>query len=387
MKSDGLCSLDAWLIHVPLFEEWTASPELGGHIHGGMRLILRVCDADGHEGWGEGTTNLPWEEIEDLLRRVADFRLRSLRLPLLDLWASPPYFQRPQAPSPFAPDDGNIAHRLRHPLQAPVEMAFLDLLARRAAVPMHVLFGGAWRHEVPVDYWMGRTTPEHAVRCVKRGKSLGFAGVKLKTTLEDENVARLEAIRDAVGEDWAVTVDPNDRFYRIDDALPTIQAMDAVGNMKILEDPFPRFHLAEFAALRPRIRARVVVHIDPPESLHQVIQSGAAGGLNLDSHTQGFSAWRMQAAIAAQFNLPVWHGSGLDLGIATAAQLHLAAATPNCLLPGDQSGPWLRVSNLVKTAFVVKNGRVAVPAGVGLGVEVDFDALENFTIRSLSVQR
>lgn len=377
MATDLVASITAWMVHVPLLEEWAASPELGGHLHGPPRLILCVRDEDGREGWGEGTTTLPYEEIREILGNLVRCRLSDLRLIMLDLWgAATPYFQRPLPPSPFAADPANFQHRLRHPLQAPVEMALLDLIARRAEIPLHTFFGGAWRARVPVDYWMGRTTPEHAARCVKRGLSLGFAGIKLKTTLEDENVARLEAICEAGGADWKVTVDPNDRFYRLDDALKTILAMDAVGNMSILEDPFPRFHLHEFAALRPRLKARVVLHIDPPESLHQVILAQAVGGLNLDSHVQGLLAWRMQAATAAQFNLPVWHGSGLDLGIATAAQLHLAAATPNCVLPGDQSGPWLRESSLVKTCFDVQCGTVRVPEGAGLGVEVDRDALE-----------
>ncbi len=378
MSSDRIVSIEAWLVSVPLLEEWAASPELGGHLSGPPRLILRLQDEEGNEGWGEGCTTMGAEPLTEVLKRLVNAGLGALRLPLLDLWAAPTYYHKPLPPSSFAPDHANLQHRLRHPLQAPVEMAALDLIARRAGVPLHTFFGGAWRDRVSVDYWMGRTTPEHAASCVERGKSLGFTGIKLKTTLEDENVRRLEAIREAGGPDWSVTVDPNGRFHRLDDALQTILAMDAVGNMSVLEDPFPRVYLDEFAALRPRIKARLVLHIDPPETLNQVIQSRAVGGLNIDSHCQGLMAWRFQAAAAAQANLPVWHGSGLDLGIATAAQLHLAAATPNCQLAGDQAGPWLREATLVKTEFQVEKGHVLVPPGSGLGVEPDRDAIDRY---------
>jgi L-alanine-DL-glutamate epimerase-like enolase superfamily enzyme len=376
MTSERIGTVEAWRVRVPLRAEWAASPEFGPHTDGADRLILRLADAGGREGWGEGGFGCGAEETEGALRRLAGLSPQALRLPLLDLWASPSYYHQPPAPSPYAPDAGSLAHRLRHPLQTPAEMALLDLIARRAGLPLGVLLGGPWRDRVSVDYWMGRVTPEHARRCVERGRSLGFAGVKLKTSLEDPNVERLEAILEAGGPDWKVTVDPNGRFHRLDDAWPTIRAMDAVGNLAILEDPFPRFHLGEFAALRPRITARVVVHVDPPESLAAVLASGAAGGLNLDSHVQGLLAWRFQAAAAAQANLSVWHGSGLDLGISTAAQLHLAASAPNCRLPGDQSGPWLRETSLIKTAFTVERGLVAVPTGPGLGVEVDRDELD-----------
>lgn len=371
--------LQAWLVEVPLNPEWSASPELGGHMSGPPRLILRVEDRDGHFGWGEGATTLAPDSIRSVLRKLARSELPQLRPADLDLWPEPTYYQRPAAPSPHAPNLANLRHRNRHPLQGAVEMSCLDLIARRAGLPLYMLFGGKWRDAIPTDYWMGRVTPGDARRCVARGRALGFHGVKLKATLEDDNVAVLEAIKAEAGPAWSVTVDPNGRFYRLSDALPQIQAMDAVGNMQVLEDPFPRFHLAEFAALRARIQARVVVHIDPPESLHQVIASGAAGGLNLDSHVQGLTAWRMAAATADAANLPIWHGSGLDLGIATAAQLHACAATPNCQLPGDQAGPWIRTSSLLRTPLVVRHGRVEVPAGPGLGVEVDCDALENHT--------
>lgn len=372
-----LKSLQAWIVKVPLLEEWVASPELGGHLSGSPRLIVLLEDEEGFQGWGEGPASGTPETMEDALGSLPRRELSAFRLSCLDLMST--YFHRPPPPSPYTPNLANLQHRLRHPLQSTVEMALLDLLACRANVPLVTLLGGGWRDRVAVDYWMGRVTPEHAARCVKRGQSLGFTGVKIKTTLEDDNVARLEAIRDAVGPEWKVTVDPNGRFYRFDDAIATIRAMDAVGNMAILEDPFPRVHLQDFARLRPILQARLVMHIDPPESLFTVLKSDAVGGLNLDSHAQGLFAWRMQAAAADMANLPVWHGSGLDLGIATAAQVHLAAATPNCQLPGDQAGPWLRESSLLQSPLGLEGGHIPVPTGSGLGITVDRSALERFT--------
>jgi muconate cycloisomerase len=366
-----------------LLSEWVASPEFGEFGAEQNRLLLRVSDRDGFEGWAETGSCPPESMLKETAGQLLGRPLAEFRPAFLDLW--PPgsqYWQRPLPPSPYTPTLPNLQHRLRHPLQTLIETALTDLTAKRAGVPFHSLLGGAWRDRVLTDYWMGETTPEHAQRCVRRGMQLGFHGIKLKTTLEDPNVERLEAIRE-VAPDWKVTVDPNGRFYGLDDALPTIRAMDVVGNMAILEDPFPRFHLEQFAALRSRIQARVVLHLDPLESLWAVLQSGAAGGLNIDS-AEGLFKWCMQAAVAAQANLSIWHGSGLDLGIRTATQLHLAASAPNCQLPGDQIGPWIRESHLLKDDFVVENGHILVPRGPGLGVEVDFDKLEEYTIRQHS---
>lgn len=374
----------SWVVDVPLQTEWASSPEFGEHGHGkesSERLIIQICDEDGFEGWGEGNVALSPEGREAVFQRLLKESKNGLRLDLLPLFEpGGNYWLRPKPPSPYTPPLDNLRHRLRHPLQPVLEAALSDLIARRAGLPLCQLWGGPWRDSVAVDYWMGRVTPEHAGTCVKRALELGFTGVKLKTTLEDPNVERMEAIKAAGGEDFHVTVDPNGRFYRLEDALPTLRAMDAVGNMTILEDPFPRFHLQDFVALRPQISARLAVHIDPPETLWSVLTSGAAGALNINHASQGPGEWRRDAAVADRANIAIWHGSGLELGIGTALQLHLAASAPNCILPGDQAGPWLRETSLVKTAFQVEGGRVALPTGSGLGLEVDQDALENHGI-------
>jgi len=377
---------EIWGVAVPLNQEWASSPEFGEHGHPKSgkdwdRCLLCLTTSDGLEGWGESVGRASLESLECQLKTLMTSPKPFHRLAHLKL--DEPghlYWERPVAPSPYAPSTANLRHRTRNPWQNLIETALSDLLAKQAGISLAELWGGPWRDEIEVDYWMGRTNPEHAKKCVERAKQLGFTGLKLKTTLEDPNVERLEAIREAGGADWKVTVDPNGRFYRLEDALPTLQAMDQVGNMAIIEDPFPRFHLAEFTALRSKINARVVVHIDPPETLWEVLQSGAAGGLNLSHSSQGPAEWRMDAAVAERANLSIWYGSGLDLGIATAAQLHCAASAPNCRLPGDQAGPWLRESSLLKTPFELTNGRLRLPShGAGLGVEVDRDQVENFT--------
>jgi L-alanine-DL-glutamate epimerase-like enolase superfamily enzyme len=383
MPSQNIKSAQAWRVKVPLLADLCASPEFGGQPIGPDRLILKLTDHSGHHGWGEGQFK-PGDDLAKTLLRIVNVPLSSFRTQFLDLWApNATYYHLPSSPSPYANPPANLRHRLRHPFQTPFEMALLDLSSRRAGVSLSQHWGGLWRDAIPTDYWMGRVTPKDARRLTRRAIRLGFRGIKIKTTLEDPNVQRLEAIKQAAGsKDFHVTVDPNQRFYRLDDARPTILDMDKVGNMRILEDPFPRQHLQDAAALRPHINARMVIHVEDPDSLHSVLTSGAAGGINIDSHTVGLQGWRNLAAAVDAANLPCWHGSALDLGIYTAAQLHLAAVTPNCQLPGDQIGPWLRESHLLKHDFTLKEGAIVVPTGPGLGVDVDQSLVERYAVES-----
>ncbi len=367
-----------WVVHVPLIDEWTSSVETFG-VHGagsGLHTLVAFEDENGTTGWGE-TPGDQTAALEKVAPRLLGMDWDHACPNLLDLWAEGEiYWGKPAPPSPYAANRANLRHRLRHPLQSIVEATLVDLRARRLGCPAAQLFGGFWRRAVNTDYWAGRLTPEHAARCARRALELGFHGMKLKTTLEDPDPERLEAIKSVAGEKFKITLDPNGRYYRLDDALPRLLELDAIGNLGVIEDPFPRFHLEEFAALRPRLKARVVLHIDPPESLSNVIASRCAGGLNLDSHTVGPFQWRIMAGAAEIANLPIWHGSGLNLGIYTALQLHLAASAPNCVLAGDQVGPWVREATLVKEPFVVRDGCVVVPEGPGIGVTPDLAAIE-----------
>src|SRR5690242_20127350 len=99
MHSPALARLQAWLVEVPLDQEWSASPELGGHISGPPRLILRLEDHDGNFGWGESATTLAPESIRAALRKLVRSNLDQLRPADLDLWPEPTYYQRPAAPS------------------------------------------------------------------------------------------------------------------------------------------------------------------------------------------------------------------------------------------------------------------------------------------------
>jgi muconate cycloisomerase len=385
MTTPTLQSAQAWRVRVPLLPDLCASPEFGGQPIGPDRIILKLTDNAKYSGWGEGQFK-PGDDLQKTLQRIVGKPLSSFRTQFLDLYApGATYWHLPLPPSPYAGPAANLRSRLCHPFQTPLETALLDLACRRAGISLSQHWGGTFRDAIPTDYWMGRVTPKDAKRLVKRGIKLGFKGVKIKTTLEDPNVQRLEAIRQASGsDDFGVTVDPNQRFYRLDDARATILAMDKVGNMRVLEDPFPRMHLQDAIALRHQISARLVVHLEDPQYLHAVLHSGAAGGLNLDSHTVGLAGWRSLAAAADTANLPCWHGSALDLGIYTAAQLHLAAVTPNCQLPGDQIGPWLRETHLLKHDFTVKDGAIAVPTGPGLGIDVDQSLVERYAVEAFT---
>jgi L-alanine-DL-glutamate epimerase-like enolase superfamily enzyme len=87
------------------------------------------------------------------------------------------------------------------------------------------------------------------------------------------------------------------------------------------------------------------------------------------------------AKVARAFGLkPALH-SVYETGIATVANLHLAAALPEVAYPNDASLHFMSADVLAEPQPVV-DGKMALPAGDGLGVTLDRAKLEKLTIES-----
>ena len=76
----------------------------------------------------------------------------------------------------------------------------------------------------------------------------------------------------------------------------------------------------------------------------------------------------------------------IDLGIGSAAELHLSALAnvrPD-LVPCGIFGPWFLVDDVITERFVMQAGAIEIPNGPGLGVEVDMDKVKHYEKRVTS---
>ena len=75
--------------------------------------------------------------------------------------------------------------------------------------------------------------------------------------------------------------------------------------------------------------------------------------------------------------MPVWHGSGHELGILDAAMMHSCAAAANCTLPSDILSHQ-RVDDLIVEPIDIRDSYALVSARPGLGVDLDDDAVRRY---------
>lgn len=255
------------------------------------------------------------------------------------------------------------------------EMAWYDLLGKHLGVPVWHLLGGQRVARAPVDYWMGRCTPEETARRAQRALVLGFNGVKMKCAFGDPIAERVAAVR-AVAPDFAIVLDPNERFYDVERTLQVARALEPFDRV-LLESPAPQGRLDWYVELRSKLRHELALHLTSLPELLAALKVDAADHYNLLGSIREFVDW---ATVAHTAGCQTWRGTGMDLGVRDMSSVHAALAA-GCTLPCDIIGNVFREDDLICTPIRIENGYAYPPDAPGLGVELDLAAVEYYRVK------
>jgi muconate cycloisomerase len=313
------------------------------------KLILRLRSRNGVTGVGEGPREANLTALAGAVRSLLGRDATALRLDRF----------------PFDPAVAEV-----------IEVALLDLVGRLADLPSHRLLGGACRDRVPIAYCTGRRSTADLAEVALKALALGCSVVKVKCTRTDPLREKAEAVRQATGGKVRVRLDPNDRF---DDVATTmhVAALLADEAIECFESPVPQDRLDWYGELRARLAIPIALHLEDPRLALAAVRGDAADAFNFGGSPTAFLT---QARLAELAGRPVWHGSGVDFGIADAAAVHACAAAPGCTWPSDLVGNFLRPDDLIQSPLILQEGALVVPAGPGLGVELDEDAVEHYSV-------
>lgn len=259
------------------------------------------------------------------------------------------------------------------------EMALFDLVGKIKDVPAYQLLGGAYRDRVLVSLCSGQMTPKDAAAKAKEAADEGYSFLKMKATDTDPVVERLAAIRQAVGTQIKVVIDPMQRLWR-----PAVLDTMCRGlepyyeNVSCFEDPFTKVNLDWYKLMRGKIHFPLALHLGDGRDVIEAVKAEACDYLNIGNGIVNFIKC---AAIAEMAGIPVWHGSGVGLGISEASILHAAAAAKSCTLSSDVVGEKIRSNDLIVEPIRFEAGHAFVPQGPGLGVELDMAAVEKYGVK------
>jgi O-succinylbenzoate synthase len=271
-----------------------------------------------------------------------------------------------------------------HPMaKAALEMAILDAELRSAGVSLaeHL---GAVRTEVDCGVSVGiHEDPAELVEVVDGYLSEGYRRIKLKI----EPGHDVEAVR-AVRERFPtilLQVDAN-TAYTLADAqqLAKLDEFDLL----LIEQPLAEDDVRGHAELARLLSTPICLDesITSSRAAEDAIAIGACRIVNIKAGRVGgyLEARRVHDVCEAQ-GVPVWCGGMLETGLGRAANVALAAL-PNFTLPGDTSASGRYYAQDITEPFVLRDGRLEVPRGPGLGVAPIPEILEELTT-SLTTER
>ena len=243
---------------------------------------------------------------------------------------------------------------------AAVDTAEWDLRGRRDGRPVAALLGEDPLPAVPVNALVGAEEPQEAAARAAEAVAAGFRCVKVKAGVGDD-VARITAVREAVGGEVALRIDANGA-WSVDEAVAALEALAPLG-IELCEEPV---HGVE--GLRA-VHAATEVPIAMDETTREAgaVGSGATDAVCLRVGAMGGISRLMEAATAARAaGSDVYVASTYDGPAGVAAGLHAAAAlrvTRPCGLAT------LGLFDGLRDPWPPSGGEIAVPSVPGLGVE------------------
>ncbi len=355
-----IARVDTFLLESPLERPFGWSQ---GWIDRRSTGLVKLTTDDGLVGWGEGLSGPGDAVVRDVLAPILLGRDPMARNGLWQELFGALY-------------NANLAVGYGGSALSAVDTALWDLAGHAASLPVYDLLGGRVRDRVAVYatglYYTAGEFPDRLLAEAVGYVEAGFLGMKTKVggLPLAEDVKRVAAIRAAIGPDVQLAVDANQAYnaaaairlgQRVKAALPM-----AIAGGEVLRT---RFEFREFLTRNAfDIAQPDVVNVGGITELQRVAAMANACGILVNPH--------------------VW-GSPVMI----AATLHLAATLPSCprarapqpfvqepVMEFDRTPSALR-EELCERPFDQEGGYVAVPAGPGLGIQVNEQVLARLTVR------
>lgn len=335
-------------------------------------IIIKVADEFGNEGYGEVVAfNEPFYTNETLLD--SKHMLLSTYIPML--------IHR-DIKHPFD------IHRLINPSYpmalAGLENALVDLYARRQKQSiMNVVFNEETNDEIYAGIVLGDQDIGDLIKQINYYQKEGYTRFKIKIKPED-GFLKLKAIREKYP-NINLLVDAN-KSYSIDQ-IKELKKLDAL-NLLCIEEPLNLVDFRVYQKLQAEMETLICLDesIQTIDDLKTAIKLKAFKALNIKvGRIGGIYYAKQMIELCRKNNIKYWIGSMLESGISKILHVHLASLK-DTFIPGDLSSSKRYFKNdIIKPEILVEKGIIKIPKGYGLGVEIDENALNNFTIDYIKI--
>lgn len=255
---------------------------------------------------------------------------------------------------------------------AGVEMALLDLKGKALGVPVVELLGGYTREAVPVIGYLFIDDPEANAQKAADFVAAGHTELKLKVGRDlKQDYDTIAAIRDRVGSAVKIRIDAN-MNWSVPAAIKWINALEEF-DLQFVEQPVPDFDIAGLAQVRRSVSVAIAAD-EACTSLRSALELIKADACDVfvvyPSEAGGLTRALQIGALAAAAGKWCAIGSWAELGVATTANAHVAAASTAFAFANDTHYP-LQLNDVLVEPVEIANGQIAVSHDPGLGVALE----------------
>lgn len=376
MGNPRIASIDVFPLRLPFLTEFKISRgSVGGPAAGAPHVFIRVTAESGDVGWGESRPSPRWsyETQESVVTTIRNYLSPALiGMDTGDVEAIHAVMEREIAPGitvgqPVA--------------KSGIDMALLDLNAKRVGVPLHGFLTPTQPTPVRLSYLVSVDSPEKAEKVTAEARAAGYQGFKVKIGMQPAlDMDLLKAVKSAA--DGAYLWADANQAYGVDDAVELSRKMAEIG-ADVLEQPVAA---NDFLGLRDLVsRSPVPIAVDESVfsvgDLEQLIGLKALNALVIKvSKMAGLTGARK--CIERALDAGVWLlGSGLTetrLGLAASAHLYAAYGVE---IPVDLNGPQFLADDPISGGVSIERSVVGLSGSPGIGVEIDEDKLQEFASR------
>jgi L-Ala-D/L-Glu epimerase len=258
-------------------------------------------------------------------------------------------------------------------IKSAFDMALHDLAAQHAGLPLYAFLGGKKNKVLQTDYTISLGPLEKMMSDAQRIKDRGFRFIKVKLGgKKEEDIERVKAIRQQVGDEIPIRIDANQGWYP-QDAIEILNAI-APCSIQHCEEPIPRWLFMEL----PAIRQQSPISIMADESCcdhhdaKRLIDLHACDALNIKlGKSSGFIKALKIVRLAEQANLNIQIGGFLESRLAFTASAHLALCSDHIVHYDFDTPLMFQEDPVLGGLRYLDHGIVELDDTAGLGARMD----------------
>ena len=255
--------------------------------------------------------------------------------------------------------------------KAAMDMALWDLYGQLYKIPVYKLLGGS-RKEIITDITISVNDPDEMARDAADAVRRGYDTLKIKVGAHPElDVARLTAVRQAIGSDTRIRIDAN-QGWEPKQAVRLLNQMQEKGlDIEFVEQPVKAHDIDGLKYVTERSYVPVLADesVFSPEDAVRIMQTRAADLVNIKLMKCGglYNALKIVSA-AEVYGVECMIGCMLEAKISVNAAVHLACAK-KIITKIDLDGPVLCSEDPILGGAVFDEQRITVSDEPGLGIK------------------